>query len=150
LPTTGLPTTGLPTTGLPTTGFPGGSIPGGITIPSAPTVSTSISALRISDVATVTYDKSPLTSISRVNGKATLSLSITKTQDANTVSVSHAVQDKLDDFKKKLGAVTIVTVFDQAPFVEKSLENLATEGTLGLEHATSSCRVVRRRTCPDS
>jgi HAE1 family hydrophobic/amphiphilic exporter-1 len=67
-----------------------------------------------------------------VNGKATLSLSITKTQDANTVSVSHAVQDKLDDFKKKLGAVTIVTVFDQAPFVEKSLENLAVEGTLGL------------------
>ena len=126
------PTTGLPTTGAPTTGFPGGSIPGGITIPSAPTVTTGISALRISDVATVTYDKSPVTSISRVNGKATLSLSITKTQDANTVSVSHAVQDKLDDFKKKLGAVTIVTVFDQAPFVEKSLENLAVEGTLGL------------------
>ena len=126
------PTTGAPTTGAPTTGFPGGSIPGGITIPSAPTVTTGISALRISDVATVTYDKSPVTSISRVNGKATLSLSITKTQDANTVSVSHAVQDKLDDFKEKLGAVTIVTVFDQAPFVEKSLENLAVEGTLGL------------------
>ena len=126
------PTTGAPTTGAPTTGLPGGSIPGGITIPSAPTVTTGISALRISDVATVTYDKSPVTSISRVNGKATLSLSITKTQDANTVSVSHAVQDKLDDFKKKLGAVTIVTVFDQAPFVEKSLENLAVEGTLGL------------------
>ncbi len=131
-PTTGAPTTGTPTTGIPGTGFPGGSIPGGITIPSAPTVSTSVAALRISDVATVTYDKSPVTSISRVNGKATLSLAITKTQDANTVAVSHAVQDKLDDFKKKLGAVTIVTVFDQAPFVEKSLENLAVEGTLGL------------------
>jgi HAE1 family hydrophobic/amphiphilic exporter-1 len=131
-PTTGAPTTGAPTTGIPGGSIPGGSIPGGITIPSAPTVTTGISALRISDVATVTYDKSPVTSISRVNGKATLSLSITKTQDANTVSVSHAVQDKLDDFKKKLGAVTIVTVFDQAPFVEKSLENLAVEGTLGL------------------
>ena len=129
------PTTSTPTTGFPTSGFPTGSIPGGITIPSAPSVSTSIAALRISDVATVTYDKSPVTSISRVNGKATLSLSITKTQDANTVSVSHAVQDKLDDFKKKLGAVSIVTVFDQAPFVEKSLENLATEGTLGLAFA---------------
>jgi HAE1 family hydrophobic/amphiphilic exporter-1 len=133
LPLIGTRTTvSAPTTGIPSTGFPGGSIPGGITIPSAPTVSTGIAALRISDVATVTYDKSPVTSISRVNGKATLSLAITKTQDANTVSVSHAVQDKLDDFKKKLGAVTIVTVFDQAPFVEKSLENLAVEGTLGL------------------
>ena len=125
-------TVSSPTTGTPSTGFPGGSVPGGITIPSAPTVSTSIAALRISDVATVTYDKAPVTSISRVNGKATLSVSITKTQDANTVAVSHAVQDKLDDFKKKLGAVAIVTVFDQAPFVEKSLENLAVEGTLGL------------------
>ena len=130
--TVSAPTTGSPTTGIPGTGFPGGSIPGGITIPSAPSVSTSIAALRISDVAKVTYDNSPVTSISRVNGKATLSLAITKTQDANTVAVSHAVQDKLDDFKKKLGAVTIVTVFDQAPFVEKSLENLAVEGTLGL------------------
>jgi len=133
LPLIGTRTTvSAPTTGIPSTGFPGGSIPGGITIPSAPSVSTSIAALRISDVATVTYDKSPVTSISRVNGKSTLSLAITKTQDANTVAVSHAVQDKLDDFKKKLGAVTIVTVFDQAPFVEKSLENLAVEGTLGL------------------
>ena len=136
LPLIGSKTTvSSPTTGFPTSGFPTGSIPGGITIPTSPTVSTSVTALRISDVATVTYDESPVTSISRVNGKATLSLSITKTQDANTVSVSHAVQDKLDDFKKKLGAVTIVTVFDQAPFVEKSLENLATEGTLGLAFA---------------
>ena len=133
--TVSAPTTSLPTTGLPSTGFPTSGIPSGITIPSAPTVSTSISALRIGDVATVTYDKAPVTSISRVNGKATLSIAITKTQDANTVSVSHAVQDKLAEFKKKLGAVTIVTVFDQAPFVEKSLENLATEGTLGLGFA---------------
>jgi HAE1 family hydrophobic/amphiphilic exporter-1 len=133
--TVSAPSTSLPTSGFPTSGFPTSGIPGGISIPSSPTVSTSVSALRISDVATVTYDKAPVTSISRVNGKATLSIAITKTQDANTVSVSHAVQDKLEEFKKKLGAVTIVTVFDQAPFVEKSLENLATEGTLGLGFA---------------
>ena len=133
--TVSTPSTSTPTTGFPSTGFPSSGLPSGITIPSAPTVSTSVSALRISDVATVSYDKAPVTSISRVNGKATLSIAITKTQDANTVSVSHAVQDKLDEFKKKLGAVTIVTVFDQAPFVEKSLENLATEGTLGLGFA---------------
>ena len=128
------PTTGMPTTGFPITGIPSG-IPTGITIPSTPTVSTSVAALRIRDVATVTYENAPVTSISRVNGKAVLSISITKTQDANTVSVSHGVQDRLGEFKKKLGAVSIVTVFDQAPFVEKSLENLSTEGTLGLGFA---------------
>ena len=58
-----------------------------------------------------------------------------KTQDGNTVAVSHGVQDKIAELKEKLGNVTIVTVFDQAPFVEKSLENLTTEGLLGLGFA---------------
>jgi HAE1 family hydrophobic/amphiphilic exporter-1 len=135
LPLIGSKTTvSKPTTGFPTTGIPSG-IPSGITIPSTPTVSTSSTALRISDVATVTYENAPVTSISRVNGKSVLSISITKTQDANTVAVSHGVQDRLGEFKKKLGDVSIVTVFDQAPFVEKSLENLSTEGSLGLGFA---------------
>ena len=129
MPTTGFPTSGFPTTGAPSTGFPTTGIP------STPTVTTSSTALRIADVATVTYENAPVTSISRVNGKAVLTISITKTQDANTVSVSHGVQSKIDEFKKKLGAVSVVTVFDQAPFVEKSLENLSTEGTLGLGFA---------------
>lgn len=120
---------------MPTTGFPTTGIPSGIKIPTTPTVSTSSTALRIRDVATVTYENAPVTSISRVNGKPVLSISITKTQDANTVAVSHGVQDRLGEFKKKLGAVSIVTVFDQAPFVEKSLENLSTEGSLGLGFA---------------
>ena len=56
-------------------------------------------------------------------------------QDGNTVAVSHGVQDKIAELKKKLGDLTIVTIFDQAPFVEKSLENLTTEGLLGLTFA---------------
>ncbi|MEN9749386.1 MAG: hypothetical protein RL149_464 [Actinomycetota bacterium] len=136
LPLIGSKTTvSTPTTGMPTTGFPTTGIPSGITIPSVPSVSTSVAAVRIRDVATVTYENAPVTSISRVNGKAVLSIAITKTQDANTVAVSHGVQDRLEELKKKLGAVSIVTVFDQAPFVEKSLENLSTEGTLGLGFA---------------
>jgi len=118
--------------------FPGaaaGQIPTGITIPSSPTVTTKTVALTIAEVAKVTYEKAPVTSISRTNGKETLSVSITKTQDGNTVAVSHGVQSKIDELKKKLGDVTIVTVFDQAPFIEKSLENLTTEGLLGLSFA---------------
>ncbi len=110
-------------------------LPNGMTIPGAPSVSTKVSALRIKDVATVTYENAPVTSIARVNGKSSLAISITKTQEANTVSVSHSVQALLPDFKKKLGSVTVTTVFDQAPYVEKSLENLSTEGLLGLSFA---------------
>jgi HAE1 family hydrophobic/amphiphilic exporter-1 len=86
-------------------------------------------------VATVTLENAPTTSIARTNGKEALSISIVKTQDGNTVAVSHGVQDKIAELKEKLGNVTIVTVFDQAPFVEKSLENLTTEGLLGLGFA---------------
>lgn len=113
-------------------GFTGSNqAPAGISIPSAPRVT----ALTIADVATVTFENAPTTSIARTNGKEALSISIVKTPDGNTVAVSHGVQDKIEELKKKLGDVTIVTVFDQAPFVEKSLENLTTEGLLGLGFA---------------
>lgn len=116
--------------GIPS--FSGNSqIPSGITIPTT----AKPEALTIADVATVTFENAPTTSIARTNGKDALSISIVKTQDGNTVAVSHGVQDKIAELKKKLGDVTIVTVFDQAPFVEKSLENLTTEGLLGLGFA---------------
>jgi HAE1 family hydrophobic/amphiphilic exporter-1 len=114
------------------TGFTGNpQIPSGINIPTA----AKPAALTIADVATVTLENAPTTSIARTNGKDALSISIVKTQDGNTVAVSHGVQDKIAELKKKLGDVTVVTVFDQAPFVEKSLENLTTEGLLGLGFA---------------
>ena len=123
-------TSGAPFT-IPST--PG--MPTGATLPGVPSVSTSSTAVRLGDVAKVVYENSPVTSIARVNGKSALSISITKTQDANTVAVSHGVEKKIEELKQKLGDVTIVTIFDQAPYVEKSLENLSTEGLLGLSFA---------------
>ncbi len=112
------------------------TIPGMPSFTGTPTVSTSTVALKVSDVATVSYEDAPVTSIARVNGNSVLSIAFTKTQDANTVAISHAVEEKLTELQDKLGGdVTIVTVFDQAPYVEKSLENLTTEGLLGLGFA---------------
>ncbi|WP_296630033.1 efflux RND transporter permease subunit [Rhodoluna sp.] len=139
LPLIGTKTTvTAPTTPSIPAGLAGmGGIPSGFTIPGSttPTVSTRTVALKLSDVAKVNYEDAPTTSIARTNGKAALSISIVKTQDGNTVAVSHAVHDKIAELQKKLGAVTVVTVFDQAPYVEKSLENLSTEGLLGLSFA---------------
>ncbi len=98
-------------------------------------VAAAAKVVTVGDVATVTLDDAPTTSIARTNGVEALSISIVKTPDGNTVAVSHGIQDKIAELKAKLGAVTIVTVFDQAPFVEKSLENLTTEGLLGLGFA---------------
>lgn len=106
--------------------------------PTAPVIPGAVSAnqvLTVEEVATVTYENAPVTSIARTNGKPALSVSIIKTQDGNTVAVSNGVEEKIAELKEKLGDVTVVTIFDQAPFVEKSLENLTVEGLLGLGFA---------------
>ena len=92
--------------------------------------------LTISDVADVVYDYAPVDSISRTNGLDSLGIQVTKTQDGNTVAISNGVQDKIEELKEKLGGnVEINAVFDQGPFVEKQLENLTIEGSLGLTFA---------------
>jgi len=92
--------------------------------------------LTIQDVADVSYDYAPVTSISRTNGLDSLGIQVTKTQDGNTVAISNGVEAKIDELKEKLGGnVEINTVFDQGPFVEKQLENLTIEGSLGLTFA---------------
>jgi HAE1 family hydrophobic/amphiphilic exporter-1 len=96
----------------------------------------SSSVVTIGDVADVVYEEAPVTSIARTNGKPSLAVSITKTPDANTVAVSHGVQDLVPDLEAALGGdVTIVTTLDQAPFIEKSIKDLTTEGLLGLTFA---------------
>ncbi|MFM6939290.1 MAG: efflux RND transporter permease subunit, partial [Rhodoluna sp.] len=134
--TTTSSTSGMPSGFQIPSGF-SGQIPSGFKIPSTSSTqsTTTVTALTIGDVAKVTYENAPVTSIARVNGKAALAISITKTQDANTVAVSKGVNEKIAELKKKLGDVTITTIFDQAPYVSKSLENLSTEGLLGLGFA---------------
>jgi HAE1 family hydrophobic/amphiphilic exporter-1 len=90
----------------------------------------------IGDVADVEIVSNPVTAISRVNGDPSLTISITKTAAANTVEVSHVIKDALPALAASLGAGTEFTaVFDQAPFIEQSIESLATEGVLGLAFA---------------
>lgn len=92
--------------------------------------------LTIGDVATVTYDLEPISSISRVDGKPSLAISITKTQDGNTVSISKGIKPLEEELATKLGGdVTIKETFNQAPFVEKSIADLVKEGLLGLTFA---------------
>lgn len=96
----------------------------------------SSSVVTIGDVADVVYEDSPVTSIARTNGKPSLAVAITKTPDANTVAVSNGVQDLVSELEVALGGdVTIVTTLDQAPFIEKSIKDLTTEGLLGLAFA---------------
>ena len=94
------------------------------------------SLVTIADVATVAITDDPVTGISRVNGEPALTIAITKTPAGNTVAVSQAVRDLIPSLEKSLGGNTKFTLaFDQAPFIEESINSLATEGLLGLAFA---------------
>ncbi|MCK1803040.1 efflux RND transporter permease subunit [Brevibacterium sp. R8603A2] len=87
----------------------------------------------VRDVADVELRDEAATSISRTDGKPSLTLAVTKKPDANTVDVSNGVLAALPEISDTMGGdVDFVTVFDQAPFIEQSVEDLVMEGALGL------------------
>ncbi len=89
--------------------------------------------VRLNQVATVKQAPAPVTSISRTDGRPSLSLSITKTPDRSTVEVSEAVTAALPGIADRLGDnPEFTTVFDQAPFITQSIHDLLVEGGLGL------------------
>ena len=90
----------------------------------------------LTDVATVVPVNAPKTSISRTNGKSSLTIAVTKTPEGNTVDVSKEVNAELADLQDKLGNdASFTTVFDQAPFISNSITALLQEGGLGLAMA---------------
>ncbi|MCS6568939.1 efflux RND transporter permease subunit [Curtobacterium flaccumfaciens pv. flaccumfaciens] len=119
--------TGTGATGAAPTGD---AATGGSTTAATPTDTT------LGDVAKVAITESPRTSISRVDGQQALTISITKTQEANTVDVSNTVRDALPGIEDKIeGDPRFTVVFDQAPYIQQSIDSLAEEGLLGLAFA---------------
>ena len=93
------------------------------------------SADTIGDVAEVVQETDPVTSISRVDGEDALSIAVTKLPAANTVEVSTGVLAALDDLAESFPDAEFTVIFDQAPYIQESIETLATEGLLGLAFA---------------
>ncbi|MDQ1550926.1 MAG: hypothetical protein QOD50_348 [Actinomycetota bacterium] len=119
-----IPLIGTTTTAVPSQ-FPGHS-----------TTVTTPKTYLLSDVASVTRVDDPITGISRVNGKPSVTISITKSSAGNTVTVSKEVRDAIPSLEKQLGNNTKFTVVtDQAPSITTSINSLAEEGLLGLGFA---------------
>jgi len=92
--------------------------------------------IELGDIAEVVEQPVESTTVSRVNGKPSLTFSITKESGGNTVSVAHAVNEALPELERKLGGdAEFATVFDQAPYIEQSIHDLSVEGGIGLAMA---------------
>ncbi|MFS0729329.1 efflux RND transporter permease subunit [Curtobacterium sp. 1P10AnD] len=118
------------------TGAAGGSSASSPATGTTGATDTSTTPTKLGDVAKVAIEESPRTSISRVDGKTALTIAITKTQEANTVDVSETVKKALPDIESKVaGDPEFTVVFDQAPYIQQSIDSLAEEGLLGLGFA---------------
>jgi HAE1 family hydrophobic/amphiphilic exporter-1 len=94
--------------------------------PAAPT------PITIGDLGTVAPDAVATTGYGRTNGNSSLSLSVTKTSDANTVAVAAAVTEKLDEIAQRHADVLTVTIVsDLSDFIVESTDGLIREGGLG-------------------
>jgi Cation/multidrug efflux pump len=101
-----------------------------------PSTGSGTGTVTIGDVASVKLTDDPTTSIARVDGKPALTIAVTKLPSANTVEVSRGVNKLIGDLESKLGhGAKITVVFDQAPFIEQSINSLTEEGLLGLGFA---------------
>ena len=95
-------------------------------------------AATIGSVADVSITEDARTSITRTNGEETLALSVTKKPEGDTVGISNAVKDSIPQLEAELGSnASFTPIFDQAPFIEKSIKDLTTEGLLGLGFAVA-------------
>src|SRR5699024_6928358 len=88
-------------------------------------------------------------SFTRTDGHDSFGLAITKTPDGNTVDISEEVRSQLDDLEATLGqGASMTVVFDQAPFIERSISDLTTEGLLGLVFAVVIILLFLRKLRP--
>ncbi|WP_105030932.1 efflux RND transporter permease subunit [Arthrobacter ruber] len=121
---------------------PGGSAPGaspdapaGTSAPASPAPARGPVAT-IGGIADVRLADDEATSVTRTNGVETLALSVTKVPDGDTVEISQQIVALVPELEAELGnAADITVVFDQAPFIESSIDDLTTEGILGLGFA---------------
>src|SRR5262249_31610281 len=90
-------------------------------------------SVKLGDVATVALQDTEVDSITRTNGKPSLGISVTAAPSGNAVGISNEIKDKIPSLVSSPGGQAVLTpVFDRAPFVDRWIDGLTTEGGLGL------------------
>ncbi|RSD28219.1 efflux RND transporter permease subunit [Mesobacillus subterraneus] len=96
--------------------------------------------VKLGDIAVIdTVTKQP--EITRYNEQESLSMAITKKQDANTVEVAGKVIDVINSYKDRL---EYAIGFDSAEGIEKSVNTLIKEGLLGALFASIAVLIFLR------
>jgi len=73
----------------------------------------------------------PTATINRIDGNTSLGLIIYKDSEANTVSTAHDLFDKMDELEGEYQGLRFDIAFEQASFIEESIDGVTREGGLG-------------------
>lgn len=101
----------------------GGARPAGTGVPAAPT-QIPMKAIRLSDVAEVESGFGEPTVINRTNGKPSLRITVQKEGEANTVEVTRALEQEIEEIQKDHADLDLVTVMNQGDLISQSVNNV--------------------------
>lgn len=87
--------------------------------------------IQLQEIADISIDYKDRTSISRLNGQPTITLSITKQSVTNTVLVANRVHQELEKLRADYPELQIVTAYDSSEFITASINNVARSAILG-------------------
>lgn len=87
--------------------------------------------IQLQDVSHISIDYKDRTSISRLNGQPTITLSITRQSGSNTVLVANRVHQELERLRVDYPQLSIVTAFDSSEFITASINNVTRSALLG-------------------
>ncbi|MGW5876544.1 efflux RND transporter permease subunit [Nocardiopsis terrae] len=94
--------------------------------------------VRLSEVAEIRETVNPPRSISRVDGRESVSVMVYPTPDANPVEVSSAIRRAIPGLADDLGeSGELLITLDTAPYIQDSIRGLAESGVFGLAIAVA-------------
>jgi HAE1 family hydrophobic/amphiphilic exporter-1 len=89
-------------------------------------------AVRLRDVARVQMGSKEREEITRVDGKECVEIAVFKEGDANTVTAARLIDERLDEWRKKLPeGYELSVLFDQSHFIEQSIKEVRDSAVLG-------------------
>lgn len=87
--------------------------------------------IRLKDVAEVNFANKDQSSITKLDNKEVVQVSVMKQSDGNTVNVAKLVDKEIEKIKKEYPDVNIATIFNQADYINFAIDNLVRTATMG-------------------
>lgn len=87
--------------------------------------------VRLSDIADVNFVNKDQATVTKLNGQDVVQISVMKQSDGNTVSVAKDVTKELEKIQKEYPDLKIETVFNQADYINESIDNLKSTAITG-------------------